>query len=419
MSEAAEATAEGTGAGSAPVPLDREKLAAARLWAAGKFPYLAAALFASPVVPTPGSGTVSVDEAWRLYVDPRVVSGWTPEELGSVMVHHAGHLLRDHAQRARSLGVGPEQAADWVDAADAEINDDFKGTGLRQPGNPVMPGDLGCAEGKLAEEYFHATRESPRGRRPTPDRSADRCGSGSNGQGSSSESARRPNDDSGISPGEADLLRSQVAADLLTHARSQGSVPAGLRRWAEEILHPRVDWRQVLAAELRRGVADVAGSVDYSYVRPSRRAHVSPGVILPALRRPVPEVAVVCDTSGSMSERMLGQVLAEIEGILTTVGVRRQNLRVLAVDTAVQVSRRVSHARQVELLGGGGTDMGAGLEAAARLRPRPAIIVVLTDGRTPWPSDPPKGIPVVVGLLGEHTPTPPKWARSVRIDEDR
>ena len=41
--------------------------------------------------------------------------------------------------------------------------------------------------------------------------------------------------------------------------------------------------------------------------------------------------------------------------------------------------------------------MGAGIAAAAALRPRPAVTVVLTDGYTPWPERAPKGIRVVVG----------------------
>ena len=53
----------------------------------------------------------------------------------------------------------------------------------------------------------------------------------------------------------------------------------------EEILNPKVNWRKVLAAELRRAVAEVSGAVDYSYRRPSRRAAVAGNVVLPALRR--------------------------------------------------------------------------------------------------------------------------------------
>jgi predicted metal-dependent peptidase len=69
----------------------------------------------------------------------------------------------------------------------------------------------------------------------------------------------------------------------------------------------------------------------------------------------------------------------------------------------------------VELVGGGGTDMGAGIDAATALRPRPAVTVVLTDGFTPWPDRAPRGIRVVVALLGDEAPDGPQWARAVRV----
>jgi predicted metal-dependent peptidase len=94
---------------------------------------------------------------------------------------------------------------------------------------------------------------------------------------------------------------------------------------------------------------------------------------------------------------------------------------VLAVDTEVHAARRVSRAAQVALAGGGGTDMGAGIEAATALRPRPSVVVVLTDGYTPWPERPPRGVRVVVGLLrdGPAVPgyPPPPWARTVEIED--
>jgi predicted metal-dependent peptidase len=89
---------------------------------------------------------------------------------------------------------------------------------------------------------------------------------------------------------------------------------------------------------------------------------------------------------------------------------------VLACDTAVAPAQRVTSARQVQLIGGGGTNMGAGIAAAAALRPRPAVTVVLTDGYTPWPSRAPKGTRVVVGLLGARAPDAPPWARAVRVE---
>jgi predicted metal-dependent peptidase len=201
-------------------------------------------------------------------------------------------------------------------------------------------------------------------------------------------------------------------------------VPSTWARWAEELLQPKVDWRKVLAAEIRKGLATVTGRVDYTYRRPSRRAAISRGVILPSLERPVPEIAIVCDTSGSMSEEQLGTVLVEVEGLLRAVGVARPSVRVLAVDAAVQSVRRASSARQVELVGGGGTDMGVGIAAAARLRPRPSVMVVLTDGLSPWPAEPPRGVEVVVGLIKAAVPAggpgwdPPGWARVVDIPAD-
>ena len=72
-------------------------------------------------------------------------------------------------------------------------------------------------------------------------------------------------------------------------------------------------------------------------------------------------------------------------------------------------------------LNGGGTDMGRGIEAAMRLRPKPSVIVVLTDGYTPWPHERPRGVRVIVGLLTEYADAvvgAPEWARTVVIERE-
>jgi predicted metal-dependent peptidase len=388
-------------------------LAAARLWATDRFPYLATGLFGAEVVAAAGSGTVSVDESWRMRADPDLTAGWTAAQLGSVLVHHVCHLLRTHGERAQAVGVRSHDARRWIKAADAEINDDLVPAGLDLPGRPVLPADLGAPDGLLAEQYFEASTTDRSGKDFDLAAAGDwlDCGSGADG-------VPRPGDGPSARPAwQADLLRRQVAQDVIAHSKQAGNVPAGLLRWAEEILNPKVNWRKVLAAELRRAVAEVSGAVDYSYRRPSRRAAVAGNVVLPALRRPVPDVAVVCDTSGSMTEDLLAAALAEVEGLMRALGMARQ-VRVLACDTAAGAAQRVSSARQVELVGGGGTDMGTGIAAAAALRPRPAITVVLTDGYTPWPAAAPKGTRVVIGLLGPGAPDAPAWARAVRVDPD-
>lgn len=392
--------------------LNTHKLLAARLWAVDRYPYLTAALFASPVVASPGLKSAAVDESWRLYVDPAFVESASIPIIGGLLVHHAGHLVRDHAGRAKHLGVERKMNKDWALAADAEINDDLVGTGLRLPDDRIVPQELGWKPGRLAEEYYHAPHHEPHSE---PD-----CGSGSDGR--AREWELRGEQGSGLPPGEQHLLRSQVANEVLRYCRGGvGRLSAGWRRWAEDLLEPKIDWRRVLAAEIRKGLSTVSGRVDYTYRRPSRRSSSTPGIIMPALERPVPEVLVLCDTSGSMGEGELATVLAEVDGLLKGVGLARNRVRVMAVDAAVQTVQQVTSARQINLVGGGGTDMGAGLAAAARLRPRPSVVVVLTDGMTPWPLEAPKGMQVVVGMIANQVQggrpwAAPLWARVVPID---
>jgi len=390
------------------IALDVHKLAAARLWASARVPYLASAIFACGVRTERDSGTIGVDCSWVIHADPTVLDDLSVEQLGRLLVHLSGHVIRDHAGRAQRLGVQADHArARWNRCTDAEINDDLLLGDCVPDVAPDLPSKLGCKPKRFAESYYENAREGPR---------RWDCGSGADG-------CERPGDcRKGIDPQQAELLRLGVAAEIQRlDGREPGSVPGGWLRWAESVLPSRVDWRRVLAAEVRSAVAAVAGKVDYTYARPSRRAHLNREIILPTLRRPIPNVVIVCDTSGSMHDRLLARALAEIEAVLTRAGLRQTQVRVLAVDTAVQAARRVSRATQVQLAGGGGTDMGAGLYAAAELRPRPSVVIVLTDGFTPWPEQPPAGIRVVVGLLAEGLGAsgwaPPDWARVVTIED--
>jgi hypothetical protein len=310
------------------------------------------------------------------------------------------HLLRDHADRARSFGVRGDQRQRWIIAADAEINDDLLQSGITLPEEPVVPRTLGCAENQLAEQYFEAPWPTPQGHD---------CGSGTDGL------AREWDVGEGnIPPAQRDLLRQRTAADIARHAHDMpGSVPGGLLRWAEEQLASRTDWRKELRAEIRHGVAASTGLVDYTYRRPSRRGNSSAGVILPSFARPAPEIAIVIDTSASVDQNLLGIARSEVDNILRRLGQRRA--WIIPCDSAVRKVQRAGSARTIELPGGGGTDMGRGIAAARALRPAADMVVVLTDGHTPWPSAPPQRLRVVVGLLRSGSALPPSWARTVRI----
>ena len=392
-------------------PGELEVLQAARVLVTSGQPYLAVALHSLALRRAAGLGTFAVDPAWRLYVDPAVLMSWSVEQVAAVLVHEVWHLLRDHAGRGGRVGVGGQlgvagRERAWNTACDAEINDDLLQAGLPLPGTPPTPARLRMADGLLAEQYLAAVRPSARW---TVD-----CGSGVDGVPRSWDDDGDPGrGGEGLSPVQADLVRAATAREIADAARI-GMLPGGWERWASGVLRPQVDWRVVLAASVRGGLGWVAGSADHTRSRPSRRGATVPGVVLSSLRRPVPVVAVVVDTSGSVDDAMLGQALAEVDGALRAGGVGRGAVTVLSCDTRAGPAQRVRAATQVRLTGGGGTDLRVGLDAAVALRPRPQLVIMLTDGRTPWPTAPPRGVRVVVALLESGGVAPPSWVTVAR-----
>ena len=65
----------------------------------------------------------AVDERWRIYYDPKGVERYEVDELAFILLHEVHHLIRNHADRARSKQVVPDV---WNIAGDMEINDDLK-----------------------------------------------------------------------------------------------------------------------------------------------------------------------------------------------------------------------------------------------------------------------------------------------------
>ncbi|OKI06223.1 hypothetical protein A6A06_37620 [Streptomyces sp. CB02923] len=415
-----------------------EKLLAARLHAVKVRPYLADALFALHVVDDPSVPTMAVDAHWRCYVSPGFVAQTPVEELAGIWVHEVSHLLRDHHGRGERYareheergpgerdgrGTSPEDRADrWGRlrrniAADFEINDDIYGDGLPHPAGAVLPSLLQLPDGLLMEEYLRTASMSGL----TADLAWLDCGSGADGQARPWELG--PDGAHGLSRQQRDAVRFRVAEGIKGRP---GNASQGWRRWADEAFHPPQPWRQLLGAAVRSAASAPGVGEDHSYRRPSRRSAGLPGVLLPSLRRTPPRVCVVIDTSGSVSDAELGSALLEVAAISRAVGRQRDLVSVISCDAAAGVAVPLCHAENIELIGGGGTDLRSGFARALRSRPRPNVIVALTDGQTPWPSAPPP-CRTVVGLFprpvraaDEEDPdyvpdTPPPWARVVTI----
>lgn len=439
----------------------RNRFRQARLWAAHAAPYLTSALFAlQPVilepnisepqpdtqadrpgdvrqpVPDPEFRAFPADTHWRIHIDPGMALATPTPEFGWWLLHHIGHLCRHHAARSpvthdhdadQSRHAVGEQTDDlaarrWNQAADAEVNDDLETLGLASPPGVVSPQALGLPEGRLAEEYLSLIEVLDEAHLAGGSHVADLIDCGQAADGITDDGLDTSSVDDGTHPMSdvaRNLLELRIAHDIEQQVANRTAVPGGWRRWAQQQLRPTIDWRATLRATIRQGLRVGAGQVDYSYRRPSRRP-APDGVILPTMVAPKPEIAVVVDTSGSVSGQQLNTVMTELIGITQHANLRQ--IRVICCDLVAHPPQTIRAGHMPLLTGGGGTDIRAGITAASKLKPQPTLIIVLTDGETPWPDRRPP-IPVIIAVIRTPRRDPtgtypiPWWARTVNIDE--
>ena len=407
-------------------------LSAIRLRAVAKQPYLASALWSMTMVESSiGNGSMGISKNWVCYVDPRIVDIWTMDEIVGVLIHEVWHLLRKHHSRAEALGLKGggmldkemrEKKYHWNLASDLGINDDLRHE-VKLPETGNYPEKFDFPNNLISEQYYKLIRDMPPKTRPKlnevrmcmgdgdeRDLAGPLSGNDGSGAGGNEMESEEGGDKSGqgLSEAEQELIRRKVANDI-KQGKYAGTAPGYAERWAESQLNPVVDWRTKLQGAIRANIAQVSGMVDYTYTRPSRRQSVFPRIVLPSLRGPKPDVGIGIDTSGSMSKGDLDRALTEVKGILDAV---HAEVKVYAGDTQVYKSQSIYQAEEIELTGGGGTDMGAVLTTMNNDRPHIAIII--TDGYTPWLPARPKDIgKVIVCLTRKDTQEVPEWVDEV------
>jgi predicted metal-dependent peptidase len=411
-----------------------QKLAAARLSAARRFPYFTSALLSLSPRLAPGLGTMAVTHRAVLLWDEKALEGWSVNQIAAVLVHEIGHLLRGHHGRCAAMGADPKL---FNLAGDAEINDDIVAMGLDLPGDPVLPKHFDKEDGLTAEEYYHAAVQKGAQGPAGPQAGGGWCGS-AGGQAVPGEPA--DDDKGGRSAADLARIQQETAEAVRSHEakNGQGSVPAGWSRWAEGALAaPKIPWQAKLARCTRAAVAYRPGAIDYRYSRMSRRqggVGFGPGKpVLPAMIAPVPQVMVAVDTSGSMGDQEMQRALSETASILAAVGAE---VDFVSCDAQVHSDRKIRHWKEIAALlkGGGGTDFRPVFDAAMRKRPRPEVLVFVTDGCGPAPSRPPPGVKVIWLLVGPYRQKPQgfqsngeddhahtgevNWGEFIEIDDD-
>ena len=90
------------------------------------------------------------------------------------------------------------------------------------------------------------------------------------------------------------------------------------------------------------------------------------------------------------------------------------------MDAKAYAAKKFTGAKGMASVSGrGGTDMRVGITAALEATPKPTVVVVMTDGDTPWP-DQATRIPVIAVIIGTNPSRQgaqvPSWIRTVLVE---
>ena len=345
--------------------------------------------------------TLAVSAQGVLYWQPAFIEKHSIEDLRWALEHETMHVILKHADRRDAIGADPK-LFNW--AADACINDDLREGGRPIASWAIFPETLGQPKGLTAEERYRRLRDDAQAQQQAASQigsgqgNNDACdnpqsgggGGGGGGQDDSGdggpqqgdgqdgatdetgqegggvgagncgscagrkgswEDAERDNKE-GRTEAEIEGMRRETAEAIREHGKREGgtgrgTIPGNLARWADDFLKPpKVDWRQHLQQAVREGVAYKRGMVDTYYGGVSRRQAgigFGPGrPILPVFRAPIPRVACIVDTSGSMGSDELMDAVSETSGVLQAVGL-------LSLVTPVSRASRLSRIRSRSL----------------------------------------------------------------------
>lgn len=426
-------------------PVHNLKLAAARMQIAKRGPYWMSAVRALVPYMVEGLGTMAVTERGVLLMDAAFVETQPVDHLGTVLVHEALHIVFRHAKRGKAYGAQLNHEL-WNVACDLEINDGLAAGGWNM-GKGIVPKMYGYPDGLVAEEYYRRLRQDGQKgpSEPAPMNGWDGSGAGravpgepanpcdaapqsppaGGAKGEEGEQPTPPANASGEPLGHSDEAMEALANETARAMKQAGKLPGGFARWADErTAPPRERWQDKLKKECRTLARRVRGYGRVSYSRFDRKQAglgYGPGLpILPGHHAVVPRVAVAIDTSGSMTEDVLGEALSEVKHIFEAAGAP---VDFLACDAEVHVHERVRDYRQIKgkLLGGGGTDFRPvfrALDKAKNPSDRPEVLIFVTDGYGTAPAHKPEGMHVV-WLLVEGGVAPAKWGEVIHLGADR
>jgi predicted metal-dependent peptidase len=382
----------------------QQRLLRARIQLALQQPFLASALMRLPFRECIGVSwcTTMATDGYHIFYSPSWVSRLADAEIRGVLAHEVLHVIFAHTDRA-----GARDPFRWNLACDYAINLLLFELGFLL----TTGGALSAAfAGMTAEEIYEHQRLGKESATkaaglPQPQPGLDAAGVIAD----AGQDLLMPEDARVIAMRDPDMPDREQLAELIAtlrrgaEVRLQGRAAAYFKLECEAAERTKVDW----VALLRQWMLDRVKS-DWSSIPFSKR-HLHRGLYLPSPSVQAPgHVVFAIDTSGSMDDASLEEILGEVRAYRETFPCR---LTVIQADADVQSVTTYGELdgaelpRRMALMGRGGTDFRPVFDwVRERAEQSVTLVIYATDGYGRYPDREPEW-PTIWLLTREGLPS--------------
>lgn len=360
-------------------------------------PFYANLLMTTEMVATEQYPRAATDMV-RIFYNPKFIGGLTQAVVIFVILHELLHIILMHGTRrngrdpelwnvacdyainymlheakielwknclfdARFAGMTAEKIYDIIKQEDEDESADDDPRGIDGSG------DDPCGDSDSADDGAEPPETRTHNKRPRKHRLGD--------------NARDVLDPAGVgAPGEIEQIEQHIAervAQAANAARMMGKMPAYLDLAIQSIVYPDLSWEDLLRDYMQQAVR-----ADSTWMRRNRRFEK---VYLPSQQTErMGPVIIIGDTSGSMYSDY-PRILGSVQGVVDECD--PEKVTMIWADTVVAREEEIQRGDEIDLhpAGGGGTDMRVPLEYVADMEAE--VVILITDGETPWPDDEP------------------------------
>lgn len=336
-------------------------------------------------------GSTAWTDGARIYFNEKFVEEMSRAEFTGVLLHEVLHVALMHVPRMNQYNP-----LKWNYATDYVINLMVTELGNQLGGNGedkkiALPPNVLYDEkwaGYSSEQVYAELPDPEEQEGCGGEGEGEGCASNGNPSGGQTQQGRNPLEGDmhkgELTPEEMQKAKDHwqaVTAAAATSARMRGELPGGVLRELDELLYPKVDWRQVVMEFVQQF------PIDYDWFRRDRR-RLADTFIIPEMTGERIQLAVAVDTSGSIGEEELRAMLSETYGLMSSFG--RVELIVMSCDAQVQTVEHITSAEDlanVKLAGGGGTRFEPVFEYLEENYPDTQALIYFTDGYGSYPSD--------------------------------